>query len=281
MAAQRRERLTITLRSDLLPTIDATIDGSRIRNRSHAIEYLIQSALKPKSRRALILAGGKGVHMRPLTYEMPKAMLPVKGRPILEYTIERLRNADIRDILILVGHLGEKIREHFGDGERFGVKIRYIEEKVEEGTAAPLRLAAPHLKGQPFLLIYGDTLIDLDLADLVKSHAESGALATIALTSAENPSEFGVVRMHGDRIVEFLQKPPRRAQLSHLIFTGVGVLSTEVIDLIPKRGPAMLETHVFPKLAEQKNLAGYVFEGQWFDIGTPEAYEQALKEWGA
>lgn len=276
---QGRERLTITLRKDLLPRIDATVDGARIRNRSHAIEYLITSALKPKSRRGLILAGGSGVKMRPFTYELPKTMIPVKGRPILEYTIEQLLNADVRDIIIVVGHLGEKIRDHFGDGSRFGVKIRYVEEKTQAGTAAPLRLAETALGNQPFVLVYGDVLIDLNLTDLVEHHVTNGGLATIALTSVKNPSEYGVVKMHGNKVVEFLQKPTGKSGLSHLVWTGVAVCEPNIIDLVPAKGQSALETNVFPKLAEQGNLMGYLFEGQWFDIGTPDVYERALNEW--
>lgn len=279
MATQGRQRLTITLRKDLLPRIDATVDGAKIRNRSHAIEFLVSNALTPKFHRAFILAGGQGVKMRPFTYELPKPMIPVKGRPILEYTIERLRDVDIRDIVILIGHLGQKIRDHFADGSRFGVKIRYVEEKREEGTAAPLRLATQLLRSQPFLLFYGDTLIDINVNDLIEFHATTGSLATIALTSIENPSEFGVVKMHGNRVVEFLQKPPKSNKLSHLIYTGVCVLEPKVLDLVPKRGVSMLETDVFPKLARDGKLSGYLFEGQWFDIGTPEVYDRAVNEW--
>lgn len=274
-----RERLTITLRKDLLPQIDATIDGARIRNRSHAIEVLVTNSLKPKSRRGLVLAGGSGIKMRPFTYELPKTMLPVKGRPILEYTIDRLRDAGIHDIVIVIGHLGEKIREHFGDGSRFGVKIRYVEEKIQEGTAGPLRLAQQALGNQPFVLVYGDVLIDLDLNDLIEFHSTMGGLATIALTSVKNPQDYGVVKMHGNKIVEFLQKPNQKRSLSHLIYTGVGIMEPGVLGLIPKRGMSMLENDVFPKLAEQDKLIGYPFEGQWFDVGTPDVYEQALNEW--
>ncbi len=279
MSKPGRQRLTITLRQDLLPRIDQTIDGAKIRNRSHAIEFLVANALKPKFRRAFILAGGRGVKMRPFTYELPKPMIPVKGRPILEYTVERLRDVDVRDIVILVGHLGEKIKTHFGDGSRFGVKIRYVEEKKEAGTAAPLRLAAPFLKSQPFILFYGDVLIDLNLSDLIEFHSTTGGLATIALTSIENPSEFGVVKMHGNRVVEFLEKPPQSRKLSHLIYTGVCVLEPSVINRVPKKGFTMLEKDVFPQLAREGKLSGYLFEGQWFDIGTPEVYDRALNEW--
>lgn len=274
-----RERLTITLRKDLIPRIDATIDGKQVRNRSHAIEVLVTNALRPTSRRAVVLAGGSGVNLRPFTYEMPKAMIPVKGRPILEYTVDRLRDAGITDVMMIVGHLGEKIRDHFGDGSRFGMAIRYADERGANGTAAPLRLVGSFIGNQPFVLVYADVLIDMNIADLVAFHAQHESSATIALTSVKNPEVYGVVKMHGNRVVEFLEKPAGRHALSHLVFTGLAVIDPKVLELIPKRGPAMLETDVFPKLASRNALAGYLFEGQWFDVGTPEIYERALAEW--
>jgi len=277
--SHNRTRLTITLRKDLLPRIDATIDGKQVRNRSHAIEVLVSNALRPTSRRAVILAGGSGANLRPFTYEMPKAMIPVKGRPILEYTIDRLRDAGITDVMIVIGHLGEKIRDHFGDGTRFGMHIRYAEEHGANGTASPLRFINSFIGNQPFVLVYADVLIDMNIADLVTFHAQHEASATIALTSVKNPEVYGVVKMHGNRVVEFLEKPTGRHALSHLVFTGVAVIDPKVLELIPKRGRAMIETDVFPKLASQDALVGYLFEGQWFDVGTPEIYERALAEW--
>lgn len=274
-----RERLTITLRKDLIPLIDEVIDGTRIRNRSHAIEYLLSQSLGPRIRTAVILAGGRGIQMRPFTYELPKTLIPVQGRPILEHTIELLREYGFHDLIIVVGHLGEKIREHFADGRKFGVRIRYIEEKKENGTAAPLRIVGPLLRRQPFLLVYGDVLIDLNLRDFIDFHRTSGKLATIALTSAADTKEFGVVRLRGTNVVEFLEKSAGGRTTSRLINTGVYVIEPPLLRLIPKSGYSMLEHDVFPKLTKGQQLAGYVFEGQWFDIGTPEIYERALKEW--
>lgn len=148
-----RKRLTITIKKDLLLKIDKIIDGFRIRNRSHAIEYLLSQTLSPKISKALILAGGRGIKMRPFTYEIPKTLIPVKDKPILEYTIELLKENQIRDITILVGHLGNKIKSYFGDGSNFGVRINYIEEKKPKGTAAPLRKIKKLLEN-PLLLLF-------------------------------------------------------------------------------------------------------------------------------
>ncbi len=274
-----RKRLTITLKKDLLPLVDEVVDGSRIRNRSHAIEYLLTQALGPQARKALILAAGRGVNMRPFTYEIPKTLIPVHDKPILEYSIELLRNAGFKDIYILVGHLGEKIISHFGDGERFGVKITYIKEKKEQGTAAPLRQAKKYLQHDPFLMLYGDVLINIDLKDLVEFHQTHKGVGSVAVTSSGKPYEFGMVRMHGNKIVKFVEKPDKKKGVSHFINAGLFVFNPGIFKYIPSSGYSMLEKDVFPKLAKEGQLYGYPFEGQWFDVGTPEIYEEALADW--
>lgn len=274
-----RERLTITLKKDILKRLDKTIDGARIRNRSHAIEYHLGKALGPKVRTAFILAGGQGIKMRPFTYELPKTLIPVRGKPILEYTVTMLRDAGITDLVILVGYLGEKIQEHFRDGSHFGVSIRYVKEEKEEGTAAPLLKAKRFLNSGPFLMLYGDVLIDINLHDLAAFHLAEGGEATIAITSVAEPSEFGVLKCHGSKIVEFLEKPPKSGKLSHIVNTGVYAMNPSVIARVPKKGYAMLEKDVFPKMAAEGVLRGFLFEGKWFDVGTPEIYERVLAEW--
>lgn len=275
-----RERLTITLKPSVISYVDSQIDGVTIRNRSHAIESLIAKAMTPGISQALVLAAGQGIKMRPYTYEIPKPMLPVKGRPILEHIIEQLRSADIRDITIVIGYLGEQIRTHFGDGAKFGVKIRYIEEESQTGTAGPLRIARQILAPQPFLMIYGDVLADINLHELIDYHMQFGQVATLALTSVADPSAYGAVRMNGQKIVELVEKPKNSVSVSHLVTAGVQILDPEIYSDIPKKAFSMLEEDVFPNLAKEGKLVGYVFEGRWYDVGTPDVYERALKEWG-
>lgn len=272
-----RERLTITLRNDLLRELDSMVDGIKVRNRSHAIEVLLSKTLEArKVKRAIILAGGKGTRMRPLTYEMPKSMIPLKGKPLIQHLIELCRKYEIREIILSTGYLGEKIRAHFGDGSHLGVEIKYVEEKEEMGTAGPLNLAKQYLKG-PFLMFNGDVLSDIDLADIIRFHSEQNAIATIALTQVEDTSSFGVARLKGHRIVGFIEKP-KSGEDGKLINAGVYVLEPEVLKYIPP-GKAMMERDVFPILAQEGKLFGYPFDGQWFDTGTPEAYERAIKNW--
>jgi NDP-sugar pyrophosphorylase family protein len=273
-----RQRLTITLEKEILDRLDDYIDGSRIRNRSHAIEYLLAKCFAPKVRKAVILAGGKGLKMRPFTYEMPKAMIPVNNRPVLEHIIENLRRHDIRDLAISIGHQGNKIKQHFGDGKKFGVKITYFEQKSETGTAAPLLQVKKFVGGQPFLLYYGDVLSALDLDDMIDFHLTSRAIVTMALTSVSKSSDWGVVRLQGSKVHSYLEKPAARKDLSHVINAGVYICEPKIFAHITPT-TKRLEKEVLPELVNQHQVAGYLFAGQWFDVGDPKNYQQAVKEW--
>lgn len=274
-----RERLTITLRKSILAKVDALVDGMKIRNRSHAIESLITQSLTPKVNQAVILAGGRGVHMRPFTFEMPKGLFPVGGKPILEHIVEMLSKSDVRDIIISLGHLGDKIKDHFGDGKKFGVRISYVFEEKEAGTAGALILAKKHITGDAFLVFHGDILIDINLNDLVIFHKEQGTTATIGVTSVADPSSFGEVKLHGTKITQFIEKPKKGKQTSQLISCGLYIFEKEIFNYLPQQGFSLLED-IFPKLARVHQLSGFLFEGRWVDIGTPQSYEKAILEWG-
>jgi mannose-1-phosphate guanylyltransferase len=270
--------LKIKLKKDLLSEIDRMVDGVEVRDRSQAVEIMLSRILHAKKvKRAVILAGGKGTRMRPFTYEMPKPMIPVQGKPLLQHIIELIRKYEIRKITLSTGYMGEKIREYFGNGSKFGVDITYIEEKEEMGTAGALRLMEDSLTG-PFIMFNGDILANIDLHDFIIFHRENKAAATIALTSVKDPSRFGVANLRGNRILEFIEKPKDGTVKSKLINAGVYVMEPEILDYIPKRR-SMMEVDVFPKLAKEGRLFGYPFDGQWFDTGTHEAYERAIKEW--
>jgi len=273
-----RERLTITLRDDMVKKVDRMVDNIRIRNRSHAIEVLLSKALSSRSiKHAILLAGGKGTRMRPFTYEIPKPMIPVQGRPLIQHQVELLRKYGVKEIIFSIGYMGDKIKEYFGNGSRLGVNISYIEEDKEMGTAGPLNLIKEKLD-ETFLMFNGDVLANIDLNDFVSFHEEKKGLATIALTAVPDPSRFGVARLRGDNILEFVEKPPPGKEASNLINAGVYVLEPEVLRYIPK-GKAMMEKDVFPKLAKKGKLFGYHFDGQWYDTGSPESYEKAIKNW--
>lgn len=274
-----RERLTITLKKEILKKLDNCIDGARIRNRSHAIEYVLARYFAPKLRRALILAGGKGIKMRPFTYEMPKCLIPVNGRPVLDYIIENLRRYDIRDIILSIGHHGEKIREYMGDGSRYGVTITYVEQKgLEIGTAVPIRQAKKLLGTEPFVLYYADVLAKINYDDMFDFHIANNGVATMALTSVSKSSDWGVVRVQGSKIYSFLEKPDHRKDLSKIINVGITLCEPSMFEYVTPHA-RRLEKDVFPRLAQERKLAGYLFAGQWFDVGNPESYKQAVEEW--
>lgn len=275
-----RLRLTITLKNELVKQLDKFIDGSRIRNRSHAIEYLLTKSFGPGVGRALILAGGRGQRLQPFTYELPKCLLPVSGRPLLEHVIALLRQHGVRDLVVSVGSLGGKIKEHFGDGSKYGVAIRYLEQgEAETGTAQPVRQAKKYFSDAPFFCYYGDVLAEINLVDLAEFHLSHKGIATVALTSVAKASDWGVVALHGSKILGFQEKPGAKPSLSHVINAGLYVFNPEIFEAITSRDTS-LESDVFPRLASTGRFYGFPFEGKWFDVGTPAIYEQAVKEWG-
>jgi len=273
-----RTRLTITLKKSILNAVDNLIDGTNIRNRSHAIETLISQSLTPQVRTCIILAGGRGINMRPFTFEMPKGLFPVAGKPILEHLIELLSHYNVRNIILSVGHLGEKIEEYFGNGQKFAVHITYVKEKNEVGTGGALVLAQKLLTDPTFIVAHGDILIDINLTDFISFHNENNSLATIAVTSVVDPSQFGEIILHGAKITRFIEKPQKGKQLSQLISSGIYVFNKDIFSYLPKTGKAQLE-EIFPKLAKENQLSGFPFEGKFLDIGTPKSYERAIKEW--
>jgi len=280
--SNQRKRVTITIREDLLQGLDKMIDHQGVRNRSHAIEVLLTRSLQTKTTQAVILASGEGVKMRPFTYEVPKPLIPVNGKPILEHTIELLRSHGVTNIIMTVSHLADRIEKHFGDGSKFGVSITYVHEKKPTGTGGALLAAQKKLNSSPFLMIYADLLLEFNVNDLLQAHrATKAAAGTIALTSVADPSAFGAVKLHGTRVVEFSEKPVISDATSRLVFAGMAAFDSAVFNFLPKksRGILSLENDVFPKLIADGRLHGFPFEGQWFDVSTPEVYEQVLKQW--
>ncbi len=274
-----KERVTLTIEEDILRQVDGQVDGTKIKNRSHAVELLLLSAMGAnRPTKAFILAGGKGTRLRPITDEIPKPLIPVQGKPVIEHVIDLFKRSGIRDIIISVGYKADKIRDALGDGRRLGVSITYIEETQPLGTAGPLRLAKPFLTGT-FVMCNADELKDIDLNAMYLFHKEVNALATIALTTVDDPSSYGVAKLQGSKIQEFIEKPKKGSAPSNLISAGLYILEPDVIDIIPGAGPASIERDVFPAIASQGKLYGFPFSGQWFDTGTLERYERAIKEW--
>jgi NDP-sugar pyrophosphorylase family protein len=274
-----KERITLTVDKGLLHLIDQRIDGHRIKNRSHAVELLIMQALgnKHAPKIAIILAGGKGERLQPITYEIPKPLMLVHDKTLLEHAFDLFKKYGIKNIILAIGYKGYKIKEAIGNGKRFGVNVTYTEEDKPLGTAGPIKLAQSMLT-DTFIACNADELKEFDLSDMYAFHKENKALATVALTTVEDPSRYGVAKMQGNRILEFIEKPKKSEAPSNLINAGLYILEPEVIQYIGD-GYSMLEKDVFPKLAKEGKLYGYPFTGQWLNTGTLELYEKAIKNW--
>jgi NDP-sugar pyrophosphorylase family protein len=229
---------------------------------------------------ALILAGGQGTRLRPLTINTPKPILPIANRPFLLYQIERLRETGITDIILALNYKPAKIEEILGDGSTFGVKIRYLVEPSPLGTAGAYRFASDFIN-QTTIVLNGDILTDLDISAAVEKHKNRRAAATIVLTKVENPLAYGLVETTEDgRIKRFLEKPnPEELAKIKLdtINAGTYILEPKVLDLIPKGENYSFEYGVFPALLNRREeFFGYLpNDTYWLDIGTPQRYLQA------
>jgi len=273
-----KERITITLDKDLVSQIDRRIDGDIIKNRSHQIELLLAKSLGAyRPEKAVILVGGKGTRLKPLTDKTPKCLLEVQGKTITEHLFDLLKKYSVKDVILSVGYMKEKVIDYYGDGSKFGINISYIEEDEPLGTAGPLRLAKNQLNDS-FIVTNGDELKNINIPRMFRLHKRKDAMATIALTTVTDPSHYGVAKLSGSRILEFVEKPRPEEAPSNLINAGLYILEPKVIDMIPN-GFSMLEKDVFPKLAKQGALRGFPFAGQWYDIGTIERYGLANKKW--
>lgn len=226
--------------------------------------------------KAVVMAGGEGSRLRPLTSGLPKPLVPVVGKPVMEHILRLLRNHGITDVVVTLQYLGSSIRDYFGDGSDFGMDITYVVEDAPLGTAGSVKNAARHLD-EPFLVISGDALTDIDLSRAVQSHQERSAMATIVLYAVPNPLEYGVVITDADgKVVRFLEKPSWGEVFSDQVNTGVYVLQPEVLDLVPDGKVVDWSGDVFPRmLRDRRGLYGYLASGYWCDIGNLQTYFQA------
>jgi len=229
--------------------------------------------------KAVIMAGGEGTRLRPLTSNTPKPMLPLANRPMMEHVVTLLRRHGFSDVVVTLAFLPAAIRTYFGDGSEFGVRIAYAVEEQPLGTAGSVRNAMDALD-EPFLVISGDILTDIDLGAIAKFHEERRALATVGLTSVENPVEFGVVITRPDGAVErFLEKPTWGQVFSDTVNAGVFVLEPDIFDHIEPGRSVDFSSEVFPRLlAERRPIYGAVVDGYWEDVGTLDAYLRAHQD---
>ena len=225
---------------------------------------------------AVILVGGEGTRLRPLTSTIPKPVVALVDRPMMAYMFEWLHGHGVDSVIMSCGFKATKVREVLGDGSGYGIRLRFVEEPDPRGTAGALKFAEEFLEDR-FLMLNGDVLTDLDLSAQIAQHERTGATGTLALVPVPDPSSYGLVRLRDDGAVEeFLEKPsPDTVLDTNLISAGAYVLERSVLDLIAPDRSVSIEREIWPALVDQ-GLYGYVDEdAYWIDVGTPERYLQA------
>lgn len=227
---------------------------------------------------AVILVGGKGTRLRPLTATRPKPNVPIVDRPFLAYALEWVADHGMTDVVLCCGFKSDAMVEQFGDGSRYGVSITWVFEPEPRGTAGGVKMAEQHLDDR-FLLLNGDVLTDMDLTAQIAAHERSGARGTLALVPVEDPSAYGLVRLDDDgRVAGFLEKPEPEEIDTDLISAGAYVLERDVLDMIPAGREVSIEREIWPQLVGD-GLFGFVHrDAYWMDIGTPERYIQAVAD---
>jgi mannose-1-phosphate guanylyltransferase / phosphomannomutase len=223
------------------------------------------------------MAGGEGTRLRPMTANQPKPMLPVVNRPIMEHVLRLLRKHGLTETVVTVQFLASMVRNYFGDGEDFGMSLQYATEETPLGTAGSVKNAEDALRDEPFLVISGDALTDIDLSDLIRYHKDNQALVTVALARVPDPLEFGIVIVDDDgRIQRFLEKPTWGQVFSDTVNTGIYVMQPEVLAKVPAGEVVDWSADVFPELlAAGAPLYGWIADGYWEDIGSHESYLKA------
>lgn len=225
---------------------------------------------------AVILVGGEGTRLRPLTYDTPKPMVPLFGVPFLERMLVRLRNAGVTEAILASGYLPRAIEEHFGDGSRVGMRVTYVVEESPLGTAGALRNVAGHIEGA-FFVLNGDVLTSLDLRAMLAFHEAKGGAGVLHSIRVEDPSAFGCI-VHDDqnRISSFVEKPPRDQAPTDEVNAGTYLLERRVLDAIPAGRNVSIERETFPQLlAAGERLYAFVTGDYWLDVGRPQQYLQA------
>ncbi|MDH7593414.1 MAG: NDP-sugar synthase [Methanomicrobiales archaeon] len=224
-----------------------------------------------------IMCGGEGTRLRPLTFERPKPCIPIANTPSISHLVAHLSNLGFHEVIVTLGYLAQEVESVLGDGSLFGVHIRYVHEKEKLGTAGSVKNAQRYLEDQPFLVVGGDHVTDLNLLEFYRQHLQSDAMVSIGLVSIDDPSEYGIAEIDVEnRIRRFLEKPAPGEVFSNLASTGMYVCNPEIFDHIPASGKFDFARNLFPFLMERgENLNGWLARGHWTDVGSPRSLRQA------
>ncbi|MGD9129616.1 MAG: sugar phosphate nucleotidyltransferase [Candidatus Woesebacteria bacterium] len=265
-----KSRLTISLSSSTLKKIDQLIDKKEIRNRSHAIEHLLEQSLKHRLKTAVILAGG----VKLPNETMIKALTLIDKKPLISYTIDHLKKYGVEKVIIATNSRGKKIQELLGDGSQFNLTIDYLYEKKPLGTAGAIKNTKKLIK-DTFYVIAGDILTNINLEDMLEFHIQNKSLVTMAVKPRMSQDSYDNVFMQGHRIVDF--KKRQLGQTASIVNTGIYIFEHEIFQAIPDKTPTTLEQDVFPKLTENNRLLAFPFQGIWFDVSSDSNYKKVIK----
>src|SRR3954453_7859858 len=224
--------------------------------------------------RAVALVGGQGSRLRPITFDIPKALVPLRNRPFMGYMLDFLRRGGLTGAVLSLGYLPDPIQAYLRDQQDLdGFSVDYAVEDHALGTAGGIKNAEEYLDGETLVVVNGDVLTGMDLATAIEVHKASDALATITLTSVEDPTAYGLVEVdHDMHVHRFLEKPAADEVTTNLVNAGVYVLEPEVLDMIPAGREVSIEREIFPHLQAEGRLRAYVSSSYWRDIGTPRSY---------
>jgi mannose-1-phosphate guanylyltransferase len=230
-----------------------------------------------KKMKGVILAGGKGTRMRPLTYHTPKPMLPLVTRPFMEYFILRLKQYGINEIILSTGYLPDAFNKYFGNGKDFGVRLIYVTEEEPLGTCGAVKNVEKYLENETFLVFNGDILTSINLKSMISFHKSKKSDITISLAPVEDPTAYGLVPVDkNSRVKEFLEKPSMEEINTNLINAGTYIIEPHIMGHVPQGENYSFERELFPKVLKLGyNIYGFVYNGYWLDVGTPEKYMSA------
>ena len=260
---RNRSRITITLKEDLLKNIDSIVDGTEIKNRSHAIEFLLSKNFKDqKIKKAVILAGGGGVVLKGKIKPVSRILIDCKGKMFIEHVFDWLKKQGIEEVIISASNLSLEVKDKIGDGSEFGLQVSYLAK--DAGTASVLKYLV-NIIDETFLMMNGDVLSDVNLDEMFDFHKKSGGLCTIGMISVKEPSLFGTIKLKGSQIIDFIEKPKQGKEESYLINAGIYLMEPEIYKSASYKCLS-LEKDLFPALAKKENLFGYYLQGKWFHL---------------
>ncbi len=224
-----------------------------------------------------IMCGGEGTRLRPLTFDRPKPCIPIVNAPSVQHLVDHLSSLGFNDVVVTLGYKATEIEDALGDGSLFGVDITYVHEKTKLGTAGSVKNAQKHLDGQPFLVVGGDHVTDLNLLEFYRGHLSGDTITTIGLLSIDDPSEYGIAEIDVNYTIQrFKEKPAPGETFSNLASTGMYVCSSEIFDHIPTGMKYDFARDLFPRLMDEGyRLKAWLARGNWTDVGSPRSLRQA------